>query len=156
MESKNMLIKWKNNEDFSWINSGDSEIECEDMNERMPVLFYRLMQCTILSVLSRIYGLEQANNYFRQAGLLAGSEFAKNALDLTAETNKFFSDLQKTLRDSKIGILSIEDFGHGMGSIVFTAEQELGCERAAVTNSNMSAYDEGFIAGILDAYEGMN
>ena len=156
MKGKNVSMKWKNNEDFKWINFGNCEEECGDMNEKMPILFYRLMQCTMLSVLSKTFGLEQASNYFRQAGLLAGSEFAKNALDLTAETNKFFSDLQKTLRDSKIGTLSIEDLGHGVGNIVFTAGQELDCKWAPVTSNNMSAYDEGFITGILDSYEGTN
>ena len=155
MENKNVLMKWKNHKDFSWVNFGNNEEEDRDMNEKMSVLFYRLMQCTMLSVLSRTYGLEQASHIFRQAGLLAGNEFAQNALDLTVETNKFFSDLQKTLRDSNIGILSIDDLGHGVGNILFTDGQELDCKWAPVTSKNMSAYDEGFIAGILDAYEGM-
>jgi predicted hydrocarbon binding protein len=120
----------------------------------MPVLVYRLMQYTMLDVLSKAYGGEQANEYFRQAGFLAGTEFSNNVLDLKVDFNTFIANLQSTLRDLKIGILRIESFDAGTGGIVLTVGQDLDCSGLPVTNETVCNYDEGFIAGILEAYTG--
>jgi len=152
MNSKNAFMNDNKHEGFSYKNLSSIKERRETLNEKMPVLFYRLMQCAMLNVLSGIHGLEQASEYFRQAGFLSGYEFAKHTLDLTVEYNEFFTELQKTLQDLKIGVLCMEAFGHGAGNIVFTAGQDLDCSWTPITNKDMSTYDEGFIAGILDAY----
>ena len=139
-------------EGLSHRNTGKTKEGRENLSEKMPVLFYRLMQCAMLNVLSSVHGLEQASEYFRQAGFLAGCEFAKNTMDLTLEYNEFITDLQKKLQDLEIGILFIEAFGHGSSNIVFTAGQDLDCSWTPITNKDMSSYDEGFIAGILEVY----
>jgi predicted hydrocarbon binding protein len=139
---------------FSWNNLGDIKAGRGDLGEEMPVLVYRLMQFTMLDVLTRAYGKEQADEYFRKAGFLAGTEFAKNALDLKAEFNAFLANLQKTLQALKIGILRMEAFNPENGSIVLTVAQDLDCSGLPVTNETVCYYDEGFIAGILEAYTG--
>ena len=125
-----------------------------DLGEEMPVLVYRLMQYTMLDVLSKAYGEEKANEYFRQAGFLAGTEFARNTLDLTLEFNAFVANLQRSLHELKIGILRMESFDTSTGDIVLTVGQDLDCSGLPVTNENVCNYDEGFIAGILEAYTG--
>ncbi|GHV51589.1 hypothetical protein FACS1894168_3810 [Deltaproteobacteria bacterium] len=125
-----------------------------DLGEEMPVLVYRLMQYTMLDVLSKAYGSEQANEYFRQAGFLAGTEFARNTQDLKADFSTFVANLQKSLQDLKIGILRMEAFDPDTGNIVLTVGQDLDCSGLPVTNENVCNYDEGFIAGILEAYTG--
>ena len=68
---ENVFMKAKNHCSFSWENLGDIKVGRGDLGEEMPVLVYRLMQYTMLDVLSKAHGIEQANEYFRQAGFLA-------------------------------------------------------------------------------------
>ena len=144
----------KKHEKFTWENLGDIKEGRKELGEEMPVLVYRLMQYTMLDVLSETVGLEEANEYFRRAGFLAGFEFAKNTLDLKADFNAFMAELQKTLRNLKIGILRLEVFNSETGSIVLTVDQDLDCSGLPITHENVCVYDEGFIAGILETYTG--
>ena len=139
---------------FDWSRLGDIKKSRGELGEDMPVLVYRLMQYTMLDVLSKAHGPEQANEYFRQAGYLAGMEFAQNAMDLTVEFNLWLSDLQKKLRELKMGILRVERFHEESGEIVLTVGEDLDCSGLPVTGEEVCTYDEGFLAGILEAYTG--
>ena len=139
---------------FTWQSLGDVKQGRGDLGEEMPVVVYRLMQFTMLDILSKAHGLEQANQYFKDAGFLAGSEFAKNVLNLDCDFDAFVAGLQKALEDLKIGILRMEAFESETGSMVLTVGQDLDCSGLPITNENVCIYDEGFIAGILNAYTG--
>ena len=139
---------------FSWETLGDIKEGRGDLGEDMPVLVYRLMQFTMLDVLSKAYGLETANSFFKEAGFLAGNEFAKNVLNLNTDFNSFVADLQRALEDLKIGILRIESFEEDGDRLILTVGQDLDCSGLPITNENVCIYDEGFIAGILNAYTG--
>ena len=154
MTSRNVFTKNKKHENFFWENLGDIKEGRGDLGSEMPVLVYRLMQYTMLDVLSKEYGLEKANSHFRDAGFLAGSEFAKHVLDLNADFNNFVAGLQKALLEMKIGVLRMEDFDPETGNIVLTVGQDLDCSGLPITHENVCIYDEGFIAGILEAYTG--
>ena len=151
---ENIFMKAKKHDDFSWDKLGDIKEGRGDLGEQMPVLVYRLMQYTILDVLSKAHGLKQANEYFRQAGFLAGSEFAKHSLDFKADFNTFISNLRQSLQDLKIGILRMEAFDPDTGNITLTVGEDLDCSGLPITNENVCIYDEGFISGILEAYTG--
>ena len=154
MERKNVFMKGKKHDTFIWENLGDIKEGRGDLGVEMPVLVYRLMQYTMLDVLSKAHGSEQANEYFRQAGFLAGTEFAKHTLDLKADFNTFVANLQKALEELKVGILRMEAFTPETGAITLTVGQDLDCSGLPITNENVCIYDEGFIAGILEAYTG--
>ena len=154
MERVNVFKKTSKHEEFSWDKLGNIKEGRGDLSEEMPVLVYRLMQYTMLDVLSKAHGPHQANEYFRRAGFLAGTEFAKNIVAMAVDFNEFISGLQKALQDLKIGILRMEDFNSEDGSIVLTVGQDLDCSGLPITNENVCIYDEGFIAGILEAYTG--
>ena len=139
---------------FSWAALGDVAEGRGDLGEDMPVIVYRLMQFTMLDVLSKAHGVDKANEYFRDAGFLAGTEFAKNVLDLRVGFDAFVADLQKALKDLKVGILRVEIFEADTGRLVLTVEQDLDCSGLPITNENVCVYDEGFISGILKAYTG--
>jgi len=151
---ENIFKQKKMHNVFSWESMGDIRSGRGDLGEEMPVLVYRLMQYTMLDVLSKAHGLEQANEYFRQAGFLAGMEFAKNTLDLNADFNTFVANLQNALQELKVGILRMEAFDADTGNIVLTVGQDLDCSGLPITNENVCIYDEGFIGGILEAYTG--
>ncbi|MDR3362893.1 MAG: 4-vinyl reductase [Desulfovibrio sp.] len=150
----NIFLQRETHNAFTWKNLGNIKEGRGDLGEDMPVLVYRLMQYTMLDVLTKAHGPDQANEYFRQAGFLAGTEFAKNVLDLKTDLDTFVANLQKKLQDLKIGILRIEAFDPVAGSLVLTVGQDLDCSGLPITDENVCSYDEGFIAGILEAYTG--
>ncbi len=139
---------------FSWDNLSGIKEGRGDLGEDMPVLVYRLMQYTMLDILTKAHGSEQANDYFRQAGFLAGTEFARNVLDLKVDFDTFLANLQQTLKVLKVGILRMEFFDAETGDIVLTVGQDLDCSGLPITNETVCNYDEGFLAGILEAYTG--
>ena len=139
---------------FNWDNLGDIQFGRGDLGVEMPVIVYRLMQFTLLDALSTELGLTKANDYFRNAGYMAGSEFAKNILNLNLDFDSFVSHLQESLKALKIGILRMEAFNPEDGSIVLTVAEDLDCSGLPITNENVCVYDEGFISGILEAYTG--
>lgn len=139
---------------FTWESLGNIKEGRAALGQEMPVLVYRLMQYTMLDTLSRAYGSETANQHFRQAGYLAGTEFAKHVLDLTVDMNAFLANLQRTLRELKIGILRMEGFAEDTGEIVLTVAEDLDCSGIPVTRETVCYYDEGFISGVLKAYTG--
>ena len=149
---ENIFMAGKKHSVFSWENLGDIKKGREDLGEEMPVLVYRLMQYTMLDILSKEHGEERANEYFRKAGYLAGSEFAKNALDLKADFNAFLENLKNTLLELKIGILRMEECDADSGDILLTVSQDLDCSGLPITNESVCSYDEGFISGILGVY----
>jgi predicted hydrocarbon binding protein len=151
---ENVFNKSCSHNKFSWENLGDIKEGRRDLGEEMPVLVYRLMQYTMLDVLSEELGAEQANEYFRKAGFLAGKAFGQNVLDSGADFNSFISDLQKKLKDLKIGILRMETFDPENGDIVLTVAQDLDCSGLPITNETVCNYDEGFISGILHVHSG--
>lgn len=155
----NFILKDKNipcegHNKFCWESLEGIRKGRENLGEEAPVLVYRLMQYTMLDILTKAYGKEKADNHFRQAGYLAGTEFAKNMLDLTVEYSLFFADLQKEMRELKIGILRIESFDRLSGEIMLTIMEDLDCSGIPVTNENICCYDEGFLSGILESYTG--
>jgi hypothetical protein len=154
MISKNILLINKKHEEFSWNKLGDIKQGRGDLGMEMPVLIYRLMQYTMLDVLSKVHGPDKANDYFRQAGHLAGLEFAKNSQDLNADLNSFIADLKKTLRDLKVGTLHVEAYDPDNGNIVLTVTQDMDYSSLGKTGESIYFYDEGFVTGILEAYTG--
>ncbi|MCL2000098.1 MAG: 4-vinyl reductase [Planctomycetes bacterium] len=139
---------------FSWEDLGDIKNGRSTLGEEMPVLVYRLMQYTMLDVLTREHSEEKANDFFRKAGHLAGSEFAKNNMNLKVDLSQYVADLQKVLADLKVGILRMESFDADTGNIAMTVGEDLDCSGLPVTNENVCSYDEGFISGLLEAYTG--
>lgn len=137
---------------FSWDKLGNIKEGREDLGESVPVIVYRLMEYTMNHVLAQELGEKQADEMFRKAGYLAGKEFAKNMLDLTVEFNTFVAELQKTLKDLKIGILRIEEFIDCGEKIILTVSQDLDCSGLNPSNEVVCKYDEGFLSGILEVY----
>ncbi|MDR2035264.1 MAG: 4-vinyl reductase [Coriobacteriales bacterium] len=141
---------------FKWENLGEINTGRGELGDEMPVLIYRLMQFTMLDVLNKEFGAEKANILFRDAGYLAGSEFARATLDLNADLDSFVANLQAALEEQKIGILRMEAFDAATGNLTLTVSEDLDCSGLPVTGETVCTYDEGFLAGILFAYTGKN
>jgi hypothetical protein len=151
---ENIFRKGTNHGTFSWENLGNIKEGRGNLGEEMPVLVYRLMQFTLLDVLTKDFGREKANDYIREAGRLAGREFAINVLDLKVDLNTFVANLQKVLEDLKIGILRLESINENAEEIIMTVAEDLDCSGLPISEETVCDYDEGFIAGILNVYTG--
>lgn len=150
--AENIFKRKQSHSIFTWEGMGNIEEGRGDLGQEMPVLVYRLLTYTMLDVLTRRYDKDTADEIFRDAGFLAGSEFAKNCLDLTVDFGTFVSSLQEKLKDLKIGVLRMENFDASTGEIELTVGQDLDCSGLPTTGEMVCVYDEGFIAGILEAY----
>jgi len=139
---------------FAWKDMGDVKEGRGHLGEEMPVIVYRLMQFTMRDVLVQHFGREKADDFLREAGDLAGREFAKNMLNLEANFDDFVAELQTSLFELKIGMLRLESVNEESGEIVLTVGEDLDCSGLPITDETVCNYDEGFIAGILAVYSG--
>jgi len=152
---KNIFRQDINHGAFSWEQLGDLKDGRNKLGDNMPVLIYRLMQFTLLDVLTKKYGREEANGLLRESGRLAGREFVVNMLDINVSFNEFIYDLQKALEEYKVGLLRIEASSEDASEIVLTFSEDLDCSGLPISGETVCDYDEGFFAGILEAYTGI-
>ncbi len=146
------LFDMEDENKFSWNSLGDIEKGRKNLGTDIPVFVYRLFQFTLRDELIKQFGNEKTIEIFRKAGKLAGTEFSNNILDLTLPFDEFFAHLQKILEDNNIGILRIEKFDLITGSIILTVSEDVDCSGLPITGETVCNYDEGFLAGILEAY----
>jgi predicted hydrocarbon binding protein len=139
---------------FDWNRLGDLEAGRETLGLEMPVSVYRLMQYTILDELTDQFGASSGEDILRKAGFRAGQALTANMLDLSLDFNAFAAQLQKTLKDLKIGILKIEKMDLEAMTFTLTVDEDLDCSGLPVYGDTVCFYDEGFIAGILSLYAG--
>lgn len=139
---------------FQWADIGDISEGRPNLGATTMVAVYRLLQFSLRSVLVSELGAGKANDVFFKAGALAGSEFCKNVLDRTLEFSAFVGDLQQKLKNLNIGILRVEEADLDRLSLVLTVSEDLDCSGLPVGGDTVCDYDEGFIAGVLEAYTG--
>ncbi|MFC1764745.1 V4R domain-containing protein [Planctomycetota bacterium] len=70
------------------------------------------------------------------------------------EFGAFVAQLQQVLKDLKIGILRIEKADLEELAFTLTVAEDLDCSGLPITDETVCHYDEGFIAGIFQAYTG--
>ena len=145
MDSYLKLLNWQN------ISSMEGR---ENLGVEMPVMVYRLMQYSIFDQLAETYSAETAKGIIRDAGRRVGLSVCENALDKTAELPVFVGQLQKLLKDLKIGILKIEEIDDENNEFILTVAEDLDCSGLPLLDETICYYDEGFIAGVLEYYSG--
>lgn len=141
---------------FTWDVIGNVSEGRYNLGESMPVYVYRLFEFTIKDELAKRFGNDTTIEIFRNAGEMAGREFANHMLDLSLPYHEFIAQLQQTLEESKIGILRVEKFDFETGEAVLTVGEDLDCSGLPVTGETVCNYDEGFLAGILKVYTKKN
>lgn len=141
---------------FSWEDLGDIELGRPNLGMSVSVPVYRLLQYTLRDVLITKLGVKTANEILIEAGRLAGKEFCKNLLNLYLEFNEFIAQLQKVLKDLKVGILRVEQIDLENMEMLLTVAEDSDCSGLPISDETVCEYDEGFIAGILEAYTGKN
>jgi predicted hydrocarbon binding protein len=139
---------------FTWQSLGDIQTGRPNLGLKVPVVAYRLLQYTLRDVLIAELGLDTANAIFVKAGRLAGKHFCENLLDRKADFNAFVAQLQQVLKEQAIGVLRIEQADLKKMHFTLTVAEDLDCSGLPCTDEVVCDYDEGFIAGILEAYTG--
>jgi len=139
---------------FAWDLLGDIELGRGALGSEMPVVLYRLLQFTLMDVLSENFGLKKANSFFRDAGYIAGKEFAENAINTNLPLNEFMEHLKNTLASLKMGVLHMEHFDADSGEIILSVAEDLDCSGLPTTGEAVCVYDEGLLAGLLHVYTG--
>ena len=137
---------------FTWEGLGDIKKGRENLGEDMPVLVYRLLEYTMLDILVEEYGREKADELFIKCGYKAGKAIVENVLDTSKELPDFVADLQKFMKDNKIGVLKIESFDEKTLDFYLTVGEDLDCSGLPPTDETVCRYDEGFIQGIMEGY----
>lgn len=146
----NIFMEDEAHHTFSWDKLGNIKEGRGDLGEEVPVIVYRLLEYSLNHILAEEYGVDRADELFRRAGYLAGSELAHNMLDLSQDLNGIFAQLQQVLKELKIAILRVESMEEESDHIVLTMAQDLDCSGLPATNEIVCNYDEGFLAGILE------
>lgn len=149
-----MLEKDKKYGAFAWGSLGDIEQGRPNLGLLVPVLAYRLLEYTFRDVLVSEFGVEKANDVIIKAGKLAGYHFCENMLNKQLDFNSFIAELQRILKDLKIGILRVEKVDLERMELTLTVAEDLDCSGLPCTDEVVCQYDEGFIAGIFEAYTG--
>lgn len=149
-----MFKEPRNYNRFAWEDLGDVEQGRPNLGLSVPVLAYRLLQYTLRDVLITELGVNKANDIFIKAGRLAGTQFAQNLLNLELGFNDFIAQLQGVLKEQTIGLLRIEKTDLKSMTFTLAIAEDLDCSGLPFTDEVVCQYDEGFIAGIFEAYTG--
>jgi predicted hydrocarbon binding protein len=139
---------------FSWELLGNAEDGRPNMGELISIKAYRLMQFTFRDVLEAHYGAQQADRLFSEAGHLAGRHFFHNIIGDVKDFPGLVTAVQEAFCALKIGIVRIEEAQPPYERIVLTVAEDADCSGLPELDYEYCRYDEGFIAGILDAFTG--
>lgn len=139
---------------FSWADLGDIASGRPNLGQNVPVAVYRLLQYTLRDTLICDLGAQQADELFVKAGRLAGFHFCKNILDPALNPNEFLAALQQKLKELSVGILRIEKADFEKQTFTLTVAEDLDCSGLPCSEETVCQYDEGFIAGVFEAYTG--
>jgi len=139
---------------FTWNDLGDIAQGRPHLGPLLPVAVYRLVQYTMKEVLEAEFGPEKTGRIFVAAGRRAGQEFCQNLLDPSLEPDAFLAQFQAKLKELAIGILRLERGDLGNIEFLLNVSEDLDCSGLPCTNEVVCQYDEGFIAGVFEAYTG--
>lgn len=146
MKNKNIDKK------IEWIELRDISTARQNLGAAIPLYIYRLAMFSIKNELAIHFEELEVIKFLQKAGYRAGVEYTKHMLNTHLPFDKFLSELQVKLEESKIGILRIESLNNQTGDIVLTISEDADCSGMPITGETICNYDEGFLSGILSTY----
>jgi predicted hydrocarbon binding protein len=139
---------------FTWDLIGNVELGRPNLGNTTRIEAYRLLQYTFRDVAEQRYGTEAADSLFREAGHLAGTAFYNRFLAQYHDFGEFCHALQDILREWNMAIFRVEKAEVEDGSFLITMSEDLDCSGLPELEYEFCAYDEGFLAGLLEGYTG--
>jgi predicted hydrocarbon binding protein len=140
--------------EFTWDLLGDAVAGRPNLGPMVHIETYRLMQYCFRDILEKNFGTEKADQLFFESGQLAGVHFYKNIIKEASNFNDFIKTLQSALVEKGIGILRIEEADIDKGKFVISVFEDLDCSGLPELDYEFCRFDEGFIAGLLEAFTG--
>ncbi len=141
---------------FEWSQLGDIQLGRPNLGNTTSVAVYRLMQFTLRDSIIKHTDPETAARVFYDAGNNAGRALYENLLEQPKSLDELLSRLQRVLLDLKIGILRMEETDLEALKFTLVVEEDLDCSGLPMIDEAVCTFDEGFIAGILGAFTGMD
>jgi predicted hydrocarbon binding protein len=138
----------------AWSGPGDLAVGRPNLGPDVPVILYRLLEFSLRNALTARYGAAEATAALRAGDHVAGERFCRNVLGCDLRLDEFVAQLQKALRELKIGVLRVERADPSTLEMVITIAEDLECSGLLVSGDTVCEYDEGFIASILADYSG--
>jgi predicted hydrocarbon binding protein len=139
---------------FEWSHLGDIKLGRPNLGPKTSVAVYRLMQFTLRDAAIKHTDAETTRNIFYDAGHTAGEAVYENLIESPADFSDLIAKLQKLLMDLEIGVLRVEDADVDNLTFRLTVSEDLDCSGLPLMDEAVCTYDEGFIAGILEAHTG--
>ncbi len=149
-----MFKEERNEFKFDWSHLGDIQQGRPHLGNMTHVAVYRLMQYTLRDAMIKHTDARTTESVFYDAGVSAGKAFYKNMMPGITDLNDFVAQLQKLMKELNIGILRIEESDPESLEFTMTVAEDLDCSGLPVTDEVVCTYDEGFIAGLLEAFAG--
>jgi len=137
---------------FRWQDLGDVAEGRPNLGPELPVAVYRLMQYTMRDVLITDFGVDEADDLLRRSGRVAGRAFYHHVVGAGRDLPEFLSTLQAAMKTWRMGILRVEEADVDKGRFVVTVAEDLDCSGLPASDETVCAYDEGFLAGVLQAH----
>lgn len=123
------------------------------LGAEVAVEAYRLFEDAVCTALMEQYGEEACADIMKTAGRLAGEVFAKSITIAGKGLNEFIAELQKKMREMKIGIMRIESVEEAHKIvIILTISEHISCSDMQNASEAASSYDEGFVEGLFTHY----
>ena len=139
---------------FEWSHLGDIKLGRPNLGPKTSVAVYRLMQFTLRDAAIRHTDTETTRKIFYDAGHNAGAAIYDNMIESPTDFGDLVAKLQKLLSDLEVGILRVEAADLETMTFRVTVSEDLDCSGLPVMEEAVCTFDEGLIAGILEAYTG--
>lgn len=139
---------------FSWELIGDIKAGRPNLGQNTRLEVYRLMQFTLRHAIEEEFGTKAAERVFYNAGKMAGAQFFKMIIKDAPDLTTFVKKCQAALQELGVGILRFEKSDAATLSFIMTVSEDLDCSGLPDIGYAVCTYDEGFIAGLLEAFTG--
>jgi len=155
LASHSMFTEERKEFRFEWSHLGDIRLGRPNLGPQTSVAAYRLMQFTLRDAAIKHTNAEKTRRIFYDAGHNAGKAVYENLIRKPSDVSDLIGQLQRLMADLRIGILRMEETDFQNLTFRLAVSEDLDCSGLPVMDEAVCTYDEGFIAGILEAHTGV-
>jgi predicted hydrocarbon binding protein len=140
---------------FSWDTLGsDMALARPNLGPDTSIEMYRLFQFTMRDILEQNYGTKATDELFYKSGQLAGVSFYKQFLADAADLAELVKRIQDLFVKFRVGIFRVESINTETMECYIAVDEDLDCSGLPDIEDVICVYDEGLIAGIMEAHTG--
>ncbi len=139
---------------FDWSHLGDISLGRPNLGPTTSVAVYRLMQYTLRDSAIKHTDVQTARKIMYDAGFNSGRAVFQNLIAPVDSFNELISKSQSVLKELNIGILRLENSDLDTMEFTRIVEEDLDCSGLPMQDEAICTFDEGFLAGIFEAFTG--